>query len=75
MATVRRAGGHAIVHMGIETESEFKVEVHMSLKVAEELVAANWEPLLDGTDPDGNPEDNPFEVKLGTAVMNKLMLP
>ena len=69
MATVLRAGpNHVIVHIGIEPESEFKVEIHVSLKVAEELVVENETPFVDDN-------DDSFEIYLGKAVLAKLTQP
>ena len=68
MATLQRAGpSHAIVHLGNQEESECKVEVHMSREAARKLVAENWEALLEGKD------DERFEIKLGGAMLTKLM--
>ena len=69
MATILQAGpNHTIVHIGIETESEYKVEVHVSLKAAEELVAESDVPFVDD-------DDSPFEVYLGKAVLARLTRP
>lgn len=73
MATTQRfLPNHAIVHMGSQSKSEIKVEVHMSRETAERIVGIEGPPMGEGFE---DRRSDPFEIRLADAVLTKLMLP